>query len=160
MSREAEARGLAEPFKGITKDGQIIPALFPIRSTGVSTEPVRQAAVAFLGSLSPEGRARTTFPVNDDEWRKWMNPHFYVRQGLSLAEMSEAQRGAAVNLLRASLSAKGLQQTQDIMRLNHTLGELNGDDFEQYGEGRYWITLMGEPHASEPWGWQLDGTTS
>jgi len=43
------------------------------------------------------------------------------------------------------------------MRLNHTLGELNSDDFEQYGEGRYWITLMGEPHASEPWGWQLDG---
>ena len=43
------------------------------------------------------------------------------------------------------------------MRLNHTLGELNGDDFEQYGEGRYWITLMGEPHAYEPWGWQLDG---
>jgi hypothetical protein len=118
---------------------------------------VRQAAVAFLESLSPDQRARTTFPVNDDEWRKWMNPHFYVRQGLSLAEMSEAQREAAIGLLRASLSAKGLRQTQDIMRLNHTLGELNGDDFEQYGEGRYWITLMGEPHASEPWGWQLDG---
>jgi hypothetical protein len=43
------------------------------------------------------------------------------------------------------------------MRLNHTLEELNSDDFEQYGEGRYWITLMGEPHASEPWGWQLEG---
>ena len=41
--------------------------------------------------------------------------------------------------------------------MNHTLGELNGNDFEQYGEGRYWITLMGEPHVSEPWGWQLDG---
>jgi hypothetical protein len=157
MSQEAEARGLAEPFKGITKDGQIIPGLFAIRSTGVSTEPVRQAAVAFLASLSPEQRAKTAFPVNDDEWRKWMNPHFYVRQGVGLAEMSDAQREAAIGLLGASLSAKGLQQSQDIMRLNHTLGELNSDDFEQYGEGRYWITLMGEPHASEPWGWQLDG---
>ena len=157
MSQEAEARGLAEPFKGITKDGQIIPGLFAIRSTGVSTEPVRQAAVAFLASLSPEQRAKTAFPANDDEWRKWMNPHFYVRQGVSLAEMSDAQREAAIGLLGASLSAKGLQQSQDIMRLNHTLGELNSDDFEQYGEGRYWITLMGEPHASEPWGWQLDG---
>ena len=74
MSQEAEARGLAEPFKGITKDGQIISGLFAIRSTGVSTEPVRQAAVAFLASLSPEQRAKTAFPVNDDEWRKWMNP--------------------------------------------------------------------------------------
>ena len=157
MSQEAEARGLAEQFKGITKDGQIIPGLFPIHSTGVSTEPMRQAATAFLASLSPEQRAKTVFPVDDDEWRKWMNPHFYVRQGLSLAEMSEAQRQAVIDLLGASLSAKGLQQSQDIMRLNHTLGELNGNDFEQYGEGRYWITVMGEPHASEPWGWQLDG---
>ena len=61
---------MAEPFKGITKDGQIIPGLFAIRSTGVSTEPVRQAAVAFLASLSPEQRAKTAFPVNDNERRK------------------------------------------------------------------------------------------
>ena len=85
-----------------------------------------------------------------------MNPHFYVRQGVSLEEMSEGQREAAIELLRASLSAKGVQQSQDIMRLNHTLGELN-NDFEQYGEGKYWITVMGEPSATEPWGWQLDG---
>ena len=83
--------------------------------------------------------------------------HFYIRQGVSLAGMSETQRRAAIDLLRASLSAKGLQQSQDIMRLNHTLGELNGNNFEEYGEGKYWITMMGEPHASEPWGWQLDG---
>jgi hypothetical protein len=49
--------------------------------------------------------------VNDDEWRKWMNPHFYVRQGVGLAEMSDAQREAAIGLLGASLSAKGLQQS-------------------------------------------------
>jgi hypothetical protein len=95
---------LAEPFKGITTNGQIIPGLFAIRSTGVSTEPMRQAAAAFLVSLSPDQRAKTLFPVNDDEWRKWMNPHFYVRQGVSLTEMSETQRQAAITLLRASLS--------------------------------------------------------
>jgi hypothetical protein len=43
------------------------------------------------------------------------------------------------------------------MRLNQTLGELNGDDFVQYGEWKYWITVMGTPSATEPWGWQLDG---
>ena len=61
MSQEAEARGLAEPFKGITKDGQIIPGLFAIRSTGVSTEPVWQAAAAFLASLSPTSSRRRPF---------------------------------------------------------------------------------------------------
>jgi len=157
MSRDAEAKGLAESFQGITTGGQRIPELFPIRSSGVSTEPVRKAAEAFLASLSQEQRGRTEFPVDDPEWRKWMNQHFYRRQGVSFLEMSGTQRDAAFGLLRASLSAKGLRQTRDIMRLNETLGELNNNDFEQYGEWRYYITVMGKPSAAGPWGWQLDG---
>jgi hypothetical protein len=43
------------------------------------------------------------------------------------------------------------------MRLNRTLGELNDNNFEEFNEWLYWITLMGEPSATEPWGWQLDG---
>jgi len=50
-----------------------------------------------------------------------------------------------------------LKLTRDIMRLNETLGELNGNNFVEYGEGKYWISIMGEPSANEPWGWQLDG---
>ena len=157
MSKEAENRGLAEPFKGVTTDGNVVPGLFSIRSTGVSTEPVRKAADAFLASLTPEQRAKTMFPVDDPEWRKWMNQHFYVRQGVGFKEMTEAQREAAFGLLRASLSAKGLKLSRDIMRLNHTLGELNNNNFEEYGEWLYWITVMGTPSAKEPWGWQLDG---
>jgi hypothetical protein len=157
MSRAAEARGLAEPFRGVTTDGTIETGLFPIRSTGVSTEPVRAAALAFLEALTAEQRERTTFPIDDVEWRKWMNQSFYVRQGVSFEQMTEAQREAALGLLRAGLSAKGLALSRDIMRLNHTLGELNGGRFEEYGEGLYHLTVMGEPDATEPWGWQLDG---
>ena len=43
------------------------------------------------------------------------------------------------------------------MKLNHTLGELNNNDFVQYGEWLYHITVMGEPSADKPWGWQIDG---
>jgi hypothetical protein len=157
MSRDAEKRGLAEPFKGITTSGSVISGLFAIRSSGVSTEPVRNAALSFLQSLSTEQRARTVFGVDDDEWRKWMNQHFYVRQGVSFKQLSDAQREAGLALLRASLSAKGLELTRDIMRLNHTLGELNNDNFEEYGEWLYHITVMGQPSATEPWGWQVDG---
>jgi hypothetical protein len=156
MSADAEEKGLAEPFKGITTDGTPIPGLFALRSTGVSTEPVRLATTRFLEALTDEQRRKTTFPVDDPEWRKWMNQHFYVRQGVGFDEMNDAQREAAVGLLRASLSAKGLQLTRDIMRLNHTLGEMTGN-FEEYGEWLYWITVMGTPSATEPWGWQLDG---
>ena len=152
-----EAAALSEPFVGITTDGKAQPGLFHIRSTGVTTEPVKKAAVAFLAALTPEQRAKTTFPVDDSEWRKWMNVHRYVRQGVSFLEMSEAQRAAAFGLLRASLSAKGLKLSQDIMKLNHTLGELNNNNFTEYGEWLYHITVMGEPSATKPWGWQIDG---
>jgi hypothetical protein len=157
MSATSEKQGLAEPFKGITATGEAEPGLFAIRATGVSTEPVRKAAEAFLTALTPAQRDKTVFPLDDPEWRKWMNQHFYIRQGVSFEELGESQREAGVSLLRASLSARGLKQTRDIMRLNHTLGELNKNDFEQYGEWKYHLTVMGTPSATEPWGWQLDG---
>jgi hypothetical protein len=154
-SREATA--LAEAFKGITANGTVQPGLFPIRSSGVTTEPVQKAAAAFLAALTPEQKGKTLFPVDDIEWRKWMNVHRYERQGTSFKEMTEAQRNAAFALMRASLSAKGLQLSRDIMKLNETLGELNNNNFVEYGEWLYWITVMGEPSATKPWGWQIDG---
>ena len=157
QSNQAETRGLAEPFRGITTDGTVRTGLFPVLATGVSTQPVERAGAGFLAALNDEQRSRTVFPVDDPEWRKWMNQHFYVRQGVSFAEMSEAQRDAAFALLRESLSARGLKLSRDIMRLNHTLGELNGNNFEEYGEWLYHLTVMGKPSATEPWGWQLDG---
>jgi hypothetical protein len=157
FSARMESTGLKEPFKGITTNGKVIPDLFPIRSTGVTTAPVRTAAAAFVASLSADQRRRAVFRVDDVEWRKWANQHVYFRQGMSFDEMSAAQREAAFAMLGVSLSAKGLKLTRDIMRLNETLGELNGNNFVEYGEGKYWVTVMGEPSATEPWGWQLDG---
>jgi hypothetical protein len=157
QSVDAEAKGLSEPFTGITTNGTVTPGLFAVRATGVSTEPVRKAAVAFLSALSAPQRTATTFGVDDPEWRKWMNQDFYVRQGVSFKDMSDPQREAAFALLRAGLSAKGLTQTRDIMKLNHTLGELNGNDFDRYSEWMYHVTVMGTPSATEPWGWQFDG---
>src|SRR5689334_21139080 len=156
MSADYERKGLAEPFKGITADGTIEPGLFGIHSTGVSTASVRAAAERFLASLSETQRSRTMFEVDDPEWRKWMNQHFYVRQGVSFREMSDSQRSAAFNLLQAVLSARGLKLTRDIMRLNETLAELT-NDHEFLGEWLYFITVMGKPSGAEPWGFQLDG---
>jgi hypothetical protein len=157
LSLAAEKPGLAEPFKGITANGQIEPGLFALRSTGVSTAPVRKAAEAFLAGLTHAQRAKTVFAVDDVEWRKWMNQSFYVRQGVSFLEMSPGQRETAFGLLRASLSARGMRLTRDVMRLNETLAELTGNNFDEYGEWQYHITVMGQPSATEPWGWQFDG---
>jgi Protein of unknown function (DUF3500) len=147
---------VAEPFKGVTANGSIVEGLFPIRATGVTTAPVRQAAEKFLGSLTPEQRASTTYPVDDAEWRKWNNVHRAARQGVSFKEMSEDQRARAFDLLRAGLSARGFEKSRNIMRLNETIAELT-KRFDEYGEGLYHLTVMGEPSDSAPWGWQLEG---
>lgn len=154
--REISASLWAEPFKGVTTDGKVVPKLFALAQTGVSTAPVNKAAAAFVASLGDAQRKKTLLPVDDSEWRQWDNRHFAMRQGMGFFEMSEAQRKLASDLLRESLSARGLKVTRDIMNLNGTLGEMTGN-FEEYSEWFYWITIMGEPGGSTPWGWQLDG---
>src|SRR5215831_12731482 len=156
MSEDAERKGLADPFKGVTASAGIEPNLFQVQKTGVSTEGVRNAAGRFLSSLTEEQRKRTMFGVDDPEWRKWMNQHFYVRQGVSFLEMSDNQRSAAFGLVQSVLSPRGFELVRNIMRLNETLAELS-DDHKFLGEWLYFITVMGKPSATEPWGFQLDG---
>ncbi len=155
---ELEKKAIAEPFVGVTTDGKVEKGLFEIKSTGVSTKEVKEAAVAFLKGLTEEQREKTTFPVDDSEWRRWANQHSLPRQGVSFEEMSEEQRKLGFGLLGAGLSAKGLKTTQDIMKLNHTIAELSNREGE-YGYGRwaYFITVMGEPSDTKPWGFQFDG---
>jgi hypothetical protein len=155
MSERYEKEGL-DPFKGITTDGNDLPGIFEIKPTGVSTEPVRNAAERFIATLTPLQLSRTMYPVDDVEWRKWMNQHFYPRQGVCFSEMTPEQRDAAFGLMSTALSAKGFELTRNIMKLNETLAELSGDhDF--LGEWIYFIQFYGKPSATEPWGWKLEG---
>ena len=148
---------IAEPFRGITADGRVVPRLFPIQRTGVSARPVQDAAEAFLASLGPAQRARALFSLDSDAWRRWSNIHpFVMRHGVSLDEMGPAQRERALALLRASLSAGGFQTARDVMRLNEFVRTITGSDVE-YGEWLYWVSVMGTPSPDEPWGWQIDG---
>ena len=145
-----------DPFKGVTTDGTVRGGLFAIRMTGVSTKPVVQAASQFIGSLTPEQRKATTFAADDIEWRRWNNVHRATRAGISFKEMSEAQRARAFALLEAGLSARGLEKARNVMKLNETIAEIT-NNFTEYGEGLYNLTVMGEPSEKEPWGWQLEG---
>jgi hypothetical protein len=89
ISEEAELEGLAAPYRGITASVRgVEPNVFQIAPTGVSTAPVRNAAEKFLASLSGVQLGRSMFSVDDIQWRKWMNQHFYVRAGISFQEMT------------------------------------------------------------------------
>jgi hypothetical protein len=152
----AQQQQQLDEFRGITTNGGIIPDLFPVRATGISTEPMRTAANGFLASLTTAQRARTQFAADADEWRLWNNVHRYRRAGTGFGEMTEEQRARAFAMIRASLSARGFEKSRNVMRLNGHLADVLNRP-EEYGEFLYWLTVMGEPSATEPWGWQLDG---
>ena len=135
---------VAEPFRGISADGSVTSGLFSIQKTGVPARPLAHAAQAFLDSLSDGQRARALFPLESDAWRRWSNIHpFLMRHGVSLDEMSAAQRDRALALVRHS-------------RFNELVLAITGSQAE-YGEWLYWLSVMGTPSADGPWGWQIDG---
>lgn len=156
MIEQADAAAVV-PLTGITTDGSPLPGLFPLERTGVATDGLVAAARSFLGTLSAEQRAAGTFPIETPQWRRWSNIHvFTMRHGLLLEGLGQAQTKAALALVQESLSAAGYALTRDVMRLNHTIGEIAGN-FVEYGEWAYWLSIMGTPSADQPWGWQLDG---
>ena len=158
MFASQQDAAIAQPYVGLrTKDG-VQAGLFPIRASGVSTEPMRTAAEALLATLTTAQKLRTQFGIRDSEWRHWFNIDngIYTRQGISLKEMTPDQRTAAFGLMRASLSARGFELTESIRKTDQTLKELN-DNAEWLDEDLYYFTLMGIPSPTEPWGWQLDG---
>src|SRR5215204_2297347 len=155
--RETGERSVAEPFTGITTDGTVIPGLFPIQTTGVSTEPIRRAAIEFLDVLTSEQRQQASFEVSSDAWRRWWNIHPYLmRHGVQLEDLDDHQREVALRLVASTLSASGFRTARDVMRLNHTVGEITGS-WTEYGEWVYFVSMFGQPSAHEPWGWQIDG---
>ncbi|MFF3375240.1 DUF3500 domain-containing protein [Streptomyces sp. NPDC002680] len=144
-------------FTGLTTDGKIVDDLYSIHSTDVSTDSVVKAAQAFLDGLSSAERKSCVFDVDDDEWLKWSNVDGYERQGVRMGDITEKQRNLGYALLGVALSADGLTQTRNIMKLNAFLGDYSGGGRETLTEGAYFFTFMGTPSTTKPWGFQYEG---
>jgi len=157
---EYRAKGeaaVAEPFTGISANGTARRGLFSVARTGVPTGSIRDAAEGFLAALGTEERARALFPLESPAWRRWSNIHpFIMRHGVCLDELTPRQRQRALALVEASLSGPGFRTARDVMRLNDLVRHITGNA-EEYGEWLYWLSVMGQPSQTEPWGWQLDG---
>ncbi len=148
---------LEDQFKGITADGAPVPDLFPLCSTGVSTQPLIDRVNDFLASLDDAQRQAVTFPVDSEVWRHWSNIHRNVmRHGLCLADLTERQRELVYRIMQTGLGAKAYETARNAMRLNEHLAELTGLP-DEFGELFYWISVFGTPSATEPWGFQIDG---
>ncbi|MFJ3304489.1 DUF3500 domain-containing protein [Streptomyces sp. NPDC086549] len=149
-------QSLTEEFFGLTTDGKRIDDLFTIHATKVATAPVISAANAFLAGLTDTQKSSAQFTVHSTEWRLWSNIDSYERQGVSLADLSDDQKALGTALLKAALSADGLETTEKIRKINQAAGEAIGNT-TSFNEDAYYWTLMGTPSDSEPWGFQFDG---
>ena len=148
---------IAEPFKGLTTEGQVAPSLYSVHDTGLSNGGMKRAAEAWLDSLDAGQRDAARFELDSDAWRRWSNIHvFLMRHGAMMEPMTREQRDLAFNLLREGFSPGGFELARNIMKLNEAIREITGSD-EELGEWLYWLSIMGEPSSDEPWGWQFDG---
>lgn len=148
---------LAEPVTGIRNGPELQPGLFPLHATGVSTQPILDAALAFLDALPATQREKAVYPIDAAEWRTWLNMHFNLnRHGVMLEDLPQPTRELGLGLLRATLSDSGFRQARDIMRINGFLVEIN-QRASEFGEWPYFLSIFGQPSADQPWGWQIDG---
>jgi len=149
--------GLAEPFRGVTTNGGIVPGVFAVEKTGVSPSPLIETARSFLAALTPEQGQAASFAIGDEAWRQWSNIHpWLMRHGICLADLDGARRETALALLRETMSAAGYRSARDVMRLNEHALEITGKP-EEYSEWFYWVSVFGTPGPETPWGWQIDG---
>ena len=108
FSAGMEKKGLAEPFKGVTTDGTVVPNLFSVRSTGVSTEPVRNAAAAFLKTLDPQQRQKmsSSARIGRHAVTHWRVQQQFADERLSLLEL--ALETGRTHQIRVHLSERNL----------------------------------------------------
>ncbi len=114
------------------------------------------AATAYLNSLSPELRARTTFPMDAAERTNW---HFVPldRKGVALREMTSAQKHLAEALLSAGLSQQGIIKAHTIMSLDQVLKDMEKGTGPERDPEKYYVTIFGEPSESGTWGYRFEG---
>jgi uncharacterized protein DUF3500 len=113
------------------------------------------AAQAFLASLTPELKAKAQFAFDADERFVW----FYTpvpRKGLTLKEMNDAQRKAAMSLVRAGLGEKGYSKAETIRALEDILAEIEKNPTRRDKE-LYYFSVFGEPGPKSTWGWRYEG---
>jgi hypothetical protein len=124
-----------------------------------SAATMQNAATVFLDSLSPDQKARVSFPFESEERMRW---HFipnemFPRKGLMIKDMNEAQRRLAHDLLRSGLSARGYLKVTSIIELEDILKAIETGGKMARNKEEYLFSVFGTPAAKGRWGWRVEG---
>jgi len=132
-----------------------------------SSSAMADAATGFVASLTPEQRQKAVFPFEGAERLHWnfIPTEAFPRNGLTVMEMTDAQRKRAHDLLKAGLSQRGYLTATAIMDLETTLGDLEQRVQAAGGRGegmrrdpvRYFFSVFGTPSTKSTWGWRVEG---
>jgi hypothetical protein len=146
--------------------------VMPAAAHSTATSQVVTTANAFLSTLDAKQRQNVLFAFSDEKQRaRWSNlPVAMVpRAGISLGEMTPAQRSAAMALLSSALSKTGFVKVQQIMEGDEVLKEGTATSppavaptgrrltADLFGKDLYFISILGTPSETTPWMFQFGG---
>lgn len=149
-------------MKQLTKwSAALLSALFLFSCASHPKVKMIHAAEAFLNSLSPEQKARAFADFSHKNRNDWdFFPDKFVtpekkRFGLTFNEMNSEQKSLAMNLLRTTLSEKGLLTTENVIMLEQVLFDLTKDPIRD--TGLYYVSIFGSPSDHHSWAWTFEG---
>ena len=117
------------------------------------------SANKFLSTLDQTERQRVLFAFDDQAQRKrWSNLPVQMapRAGLSMKELNEVQRSAAMALVAATLSPRGFEKVQQIMD-GDEVNKVESRNNPMFGKDLYFISILGTPSEKDPWMLQFGG---
>lgn len=123
------------------------------------TSRIVGAANAFLTTLDEPQRKKVLFAFDDEQQRaRWSNlpVKMVPRAGLSLRELSDSQRSAALALVASVLSRRGFEKVREIMYGDELL-KRDERSSAMFGKDLYYISILGTPSEKSPWMLQFGG---
>jgi hypothetical protein len=112
----------------------------------------REAIVAFLRSLDDVQRPLAELPFDHPDRLRWGRGPA-ARPGISMGDLSQAQRARVHELLAAVLSPRGYERTRKIMQEQDVLGRTE----DGMGQDYFWLAVYGRPESGGRWGWRFGG---
>ncbi|MFM7132343.1 MAG: DUF3500 domain-containing protein, partial [bacterium] len=114
------------------------------------------SAERLVASIDDAQKAKINFPFDTPERLNW---HFIPRErkGLSIKEMTPAQRSLAFGLVASGVGSSGFQKVTTIMSLEQILRDLEQGKGPVRDPELYFVSIFGTPAATGKWGWRFEG---
>jgi hypothetical protein len=117
-------------------------------------EPIKD----LVNSFTAEQKAKAIYALDDPKKTDW---HFFPstmfnREGVSIKEMTSAQRELAHSVLKTLLSKSGYEKTLEIMELENVLRSFGQDSVMRDSE-KYFIAFYGDPLSDELYSMSFEG---